>query len=326
MRILLAVALLLVWAPSAFGAHSQAQPAPPKVDPSLPPYRAQVEFPMVKAVGSDTLFNLLSLWTEGFSKFHPNFKMPIEAKGSNTAPPALTDGLSQLAPMSREMKAEEVDKFERKRGYKPTKVAVAIDAIVVFVNPENKVPRLSLPQVDAIFSKTRKGGYPEDLTTWGQLGLGGDFAAAPIALFGRNSLSGTYTYFLEHALYKGAFKLSYKDQSDSMGVVWAVAGDKFGIGYSGIGPAADTVRFVPLSAAEGRTPYEPTTADILKGNYPLSRRLFIYIDKAPNRPLTPLVKEFLRFVLSKEGQEVVANNGFVPLDGPMAKVELDKLD
>ena len=281
----------------------------------------------LNSIGSDTLNNLMAYWVEGFGKKYPNVKIQVEGKGSTTAPPALIEGTSQLGPMSREMKAEEMDKFEKKYGYKPTKVAVAIDTLAVFVHKNNPIKALSLQQVDAMFSKTRKGGSAKDLKTWGELGLTGEAANRTLSLYGRNSASGTYGYFKEHALFKGDYKDTVKEQPGSSSVVQSVGSDRFAIGYSGIGSATSGVRAVPLSDEKknGGAAFPATYENALSGKYPLSRFLYVYINKDPKKPVDPLTREFLKFVLSKEGQEIVVKDGFLPLTAKMEGEENSKL-
>src|SRR3990172_4756179 len=140
------------------------------LDPNLPEYKtASGVSGNISSIGSDTLANLMTLWAEEFKRLYPNVNIQIQAAGSSTAPPALTEGTSNFGPMSRAMKGEEIAAFEAKYGYKPTQIKVAIDALAVFVNKDNPIKGLNLAQVDAIFSATRKCGYSEDLTTWGQL-------------------------------------------------------------------------------------------------------------------------------------------------------------
>ena len=281
----------------------------------------------LNSIGSDTLNNLMAYWVEGFNKKYPNVKIQVEGKGSTTAPPALIEGTSQLGPMSREMKAEEMDKFEKKYGYKPTKVAVAIDTLAVFVHKNNPIKALSLQQVDAMFSKTRKGGAAKDLKTWGELGLTGEAANRTLSLYVRNSASGTYGYFKEHALFKGDYKDTVKEQPGSSSVVQSVGSDRFAIGYSGIGYATSGVRAVPLSDEKknGGAAFPATYENALSGKYPLSRFLYVYLNTDPKKPIDPLTREFLKFVLSKEGQEIVVKDGFLPLTAKMEGEETSKL-
>ncbi len=299
-----------------------------KVDPKVTTYKKVSGISgNINSIGSDTLNNLMAYWVEGFNKNYPNVKIQVEGKGSTTAPPALIESTSQLGPMSREMKNEEIDKFEKKFGYKPTKVAVAIDALAVFVNKGNPIKSLSLQQVDAIFSKSRKGGLEKDAKTWGDLGLTGGAATQPISLYGRNSASGTYGYFKEHALFKGDYKDTVKEQPGSSSVVQSVGSDKYAIGYSGIGYLTSGVRAVPLSDAKknGGAAFAATYENALSGKYPLARFLYVYINKDPKKPLDPLTREFLKYVLSKEGQETVVKDGFLPLTAKMEADELAKL-
>jgi phosphate transport system substrate-binding protein len=278
----------------------------------------------LNSIGSDTLNNLMTYWAESFNKIYPNVKIQVEGKGSATAPPALTEGTAQLGPMSRTMKPEEEDAFEKKRGFKPTRVSVALDCLAVYVHRDNPIRGLTLPQVDCIFSKTRKSGY-DDITTWGDLGLTGDWAALPISLYGRNSASGTYAYFKEHALQKGDYKDTVKEQPGSAAVVNGVAADRSGIGYSGIGYRTSEVRALPL-AKDGKAPLvEPTFANALKGSYPLGRTLYVYVARKPGEPMPKLVEEFLRFVLSRQGQEIVVKDGYGTLPAKVIDKQLELL-
>ena len=296
-----------------------------KVDPALPSYsKVSGVSGNISSIGSDTMNNLMTLWCESFNKFYPNVKCQIEGKGSSTAPPALIEGTAQFGPMSRPMKSAEIDDFEKKFGYKPTPISTAIDTLAVYVNKDNPIECLSLVQVDEIFSKARTCGGTEEIKTWGQLGVTGDWADRPISMFGRNSASGTYGYFKEHALCKGDYKDMVKEQPGSASVVQGVAEDRFGIGYSGIGYKTSGVRAVPLSK-DGGPCSEPNLENVLNDSYPLGRFLYLYVNKHPNKPLDPLRDEFLKFVLSKEGQEVVVKDGYDPLPANIAAKERGKI-
>jgi len=298
-----------------------------QLDPKLPSYeRTGGVSGSLNAIGSDTLNNLMTLWAEGFGDVYPNVRIQIEGKGSSTAPPALIKSTAQLGPMSREMKSTELDQFEKTFGYKPLQIRVAIDALAVYVNKDNPLEKLTLPEVDAIFSKTRKCGHGSDVTSWGQVGVGGSLASTPISLYGRNSASGTYGYFKEIALCGGDYRNEVKEQPGSASVVQGVSEDLAGIGYSGIGYRTSGVKTVALAKAPGQ-PYHGTDPDtVLSGQYPLSRFLYIYVNKAPNRPMDPMIREFLRFVLSKEGQGTVIKDGYLPLSDVLVEKELAKLD
>ena len=297
-----------------------------EVEGTIKPYTPATKISgNLTAIGSDTLNNLMTLWSEAFKKQYPKVKIQVEGKGSTTAPPALIAGTAQLGPMSRLMKPEEVDAFEKQYGYKPTPVRVAVDGIGVFVNKDNPLDQLTMPQVDAIFSKTRKGGAGDDIMTWGQLGLTGAWAPKPISLYGRNSASGTYGYFKEHALYKGDYKDTVKEQPGSAAVVQGITADKYAIGYSGIGYKTSDVKALKLAAKDGGEFVADDAANVYSGKYPLARFLYIYVNKAPNKPIGPLVHEFLAFVLSKDGQEIVVKDGYLPLLGQHVAEELPKL-
>lgn len=312
--------LALVAVLSAAGLSARGQT---KLDEALPPYRpVQGVSGSIKSVGSDTLNNLMTLWAEGFKRHYPNVQIEIEGKGSSTAPPALIAGTATFGPMSREMKQAEIDEFEAKFGYKPTALPVAIDMLAVYVHRDNPIQGLSLTQVDAIFSKTRKRGAPSDITNWGQLGLVGEWANLPISLYGRNAASGTYGYFKEHALAKGDYKDSVKEQPGSSAVVQGVASDRGGIGYSGIGYKTADVRAVPLSERDGEpfVPADPSHA--YTGDYPLARMLYIYVNAKPGEALDPLRREFIRYVFSRDGQEQVIKDGYFPVTAEIARQAL----
>ena len=267
----------------------------------------------LNSIGSDTLNNLMTLWAEGFRKQYPNVKIQVEGKGSSTAPPALIEGTAQLGPMSRKMKAKEMDKFEAKFGYKLIAFPVAVDALAVYVNKDNPIKGMSMEEVDAVFSKTRRRGNLVDINTWGKAGLNGVWKNTTVSIYGRNSASGTYGFFKKKVLKKGDYKDQVKEQPGSASVVQGVTEDQGGIGYSGIGYRTSGVRVVPLSAKSGGNFYEPTFVNASTGKYPLARFLYVYINKAPGKPLPPLLSEFLKFVYSKEGQMVVIKDGYFPL-------------
>ncbi|MGH7884628.1 MAG: PstS family phosphate ABC transporter substrate-binding protein [Thermodesulfobacteriota bacterium] len=284
-----------------------------EVDAKIPAYsKVSGVSGNINSVGSDTMNNLMTLWCEGFAKYYPNVKCQIEGKGSSTAPPALIEGISTFGPMSRAMKSTEVDDFEKKFGYKPTEFATSIDTLAVYVNKDNPTKCLSMKQVDAIFSKNRTCGGSSDIPTWGNAGLTGEWSSKPLSIYGRNSASGTYGYFKEHALCKGDFKDNVKEQPGSASVVQGVTEDAFAIGYSGIGYITSGVKALSLSKAGGSCA-EPTLENVVSGAYPLGRYLLLYVNKKPNQELDPLRKEFLKFVLSKEGQEIVVKDGYLPL-------------
>ena len=297
-----------------------------QVDAELPGYEKVSGISgNLNSIGSDTLNNLMTLWAEGFKKVYPNVNVQIEGKGSSTAPPALIEATAQLGPMSRAMKSKETDEFEKKFGYKPTAIRTSLDSLAVFVNKDNPIQGLNIQQVDALFSKNRKCGLPADTATWGDLGLTDNWTSAPISLYGRNSASGTYGFFKKVALCKGDYKDTVKEQPGSASVVQGVSEDRNGAGYSGIGYTTSGVRPIPL-VKEGSDYVEPTYENVASGKYPLSRFLFVYVNKEPNKALDPLTKEFLKFVLSKEGQEIVVKDGYYPMSAKLVNEDRAALE
>jgi phosphate transport system substrate-binding protein len=285
-----------------------------KVDEKIPPYKTVGGVSgELKSIGSDTMNNLAALWAEGFKKAYPNIKVEIEGKGSGTAPPALIEGTAQFGPMSRPMKQQEIDKFEKKFGYKPVALRTSLDMLAVYIHKDNPLKSLTMEQADAIFSRTRKAGHEKDIRTWGDLGLTGEWADKPISIYGRNSASGTYGFFKEHVLLNGDYKDSVKEQPGSSSVVQAVASDKYAIGYSGIGYKTADVHAVALAKNAKSKPIEASAENAYTGEYPLSRFLLIYINYKPNSELDPLRREFIRYILSRDGQQDVIKDGYFPI-------------
>ena len=297
-----------------------------KVDPALPSYqRVSGISGSLSSVGSDTMNNLMTLWAETFRKHYPNVKIQVEGKGSSTAPAALISGTAQFGPMSRRMRGTEIDQFEQRYGYKPTELRTALDALAVYVHRDNPIEKLTLAQVEAIFSKSRKRGHKQNITTWGQLGLTGDWANRPISMYGRNAASGTYGFFKDVALKNGDYKDQVKEQPGSASVVQGITGDRYGMGYSGIGYRTSGVKAVPLAETEAGPYSDGNYADVVSGKYPLARFLYVYINKAPGKPLDPLVAEFVKLWFSKQGQEVVVKDGYDPISAEVAKKELARI-
>ncbi|MFN8094908.1 MAG: PstS family phosphate ABC transporter substrate-binding protein [Vicinamibacteria bacterium] len=314
--------LLAVAAAALVATAAVAQQVP--VDSGIAAYqKASGVSGNITSVGSDTMNNMMALWAETFRKLYPSVKIQIEGKGSGTAPAALIAGTSQFGPMSRPMRPTEIDQFEAKYGYKPTQIRTSYDALAIYVNKDNPLEKITLAQADAIFSKTRRRGG-KSVNTWGDLGLTGDWANRPISLYGRNSASGTYGFFKEHTLKNGDYKDSVKEQPGSASVVQGVTEDRFGVGYSGIGYKTSGVKALKL--ADTGEFFDGTYENVRSGKYPLTRFLYVYINKAPGKPLDPLVREFMNLVLSKDGQEVVVKDGYDPLPASIVSEERKKLD
>jgi len=289
------------------------------VDSALPRYtKVEGVSGTAKSMGSDTMNNLMTLWGEALKKHYPNIKIEIEGKGSSTAPAALIESQAQFGPMSRPMKDSEIDKFEKAFGYKPTGLATAIDCLAVYVHKDNPIKSLTVEQVRQIFSVTG----PE--MKWGELGLTGAWANQPVTLYGRNSASGTYGYFKEHVLKNSDFKPTVKEQPGSSSVVQAVATDKFGIGYSGIGYKTADVRAVPIAVDNGPA-FEANVENAYSGDYPIARYLYVYVNYKPGSQLDPLRREFIRLIYTQEGQEVTIKDGYIPIPADTAREELKKV-
>lgn len=306
---------------SSFGVSAAA------VDPALPDYKAaQGVSGNISSIGSDTLNNLMTLWAEQFRKTYPNVNIQIQGAGSSTAPPALTEGTANFGPMSRLMKEQEVQGFEKKYGYKPTPVGVAIDALAVFVNKDNPIKGLTIAQVDAAFSATRRCGASQDAKRWSDFGITATWGSRALQLYGRNSASGTYGFFKEKALCKGDFKNNVNEQPGSASVVQSVASGLNAIGYSGIGYKTAGVRALPL-AKNDKSPFiEASEENAISGKYPLARILYVYVNKAPNKPIGKIEMEFLKMVLSKSGQQIVIKDGYIAMPAKLAQQELAKLN
>lgn len=293
------------------------------VDENLPDYKPVAGVSgSLKSVGSDTMNNMMTLWAEGFLGFYPNVQVEIEGKGSGTAPPSLVAGTSSFGPMSREMKGKEQDEFENRYGYAATPLPTSVDMLAVYVNKDNPVEGLTFQQVDAIFSKTRRGGAKEEITRWGQVGLTGAWANKPISIYGRNSASGTYGYFKKHALFGGDYRDDVKEQPGSSSVVQGVASEMNGIGYSGIGYKTADVRAVPLTSDADGTPVPATAKYAYSGDYPLARYLWLYVNAKPGAQLDPVRREFIKYVFSKQGQLAVVRDGYYPVDANVARRSL----
>jgi phosphate transport system substrate-binding protein len=296
------------------------------IDPAIPNYeRTSGVSGNLSSVGSDTLANLMTLWAEDFKRLYPNVNIQIQAAGSSTAPPALTERTSNFGPMSREMKDNEIEAFESRFGYKPTAIPVAIDALAVYVHKDNPIQGLTIAQVDAIFSSNQRCGGTGSIESWGDLAMRGAWERRDFQLFGRNSVSGTYGYFKDVALCGGDFKNNVNEQPGSASVVQSVSTSINGIGYSGIGYRTSSVRAVPIARNADSDFFEATPENAVAGNYPLARFLYVYVNKAPNTELPPLEREFIKLIMSQAGQGIVMKDGYIPLPGRVVTGTLQTL-
>jgi phosphate transport system substrate-binding protein len=303
-----------------------AKPAPLEEKlPEFVPDPALAKVGAITSIGSDSMDPLMQLWLDDFHAAHAGITYNLVSKGSATAPRALVAGTTLMGQMSREMNPEELAAFEGKFGYAPTRVVVAMDALAVYVNANNPIEKLGLEQVDAIFSKGRKGGYGRSLDTWGDLGLTLEWATRPIQPYGRDENSGTRAFFKEHVLKNGDYKDIVKSVPDQFALVEAAAMDASAIAYGPVQHSLRMVKAVPIVDFNGIAPIVPTVQNILNGKYPLARFLYIYVNIRPGQPVDPLIKEFFRFVLSRQGQSDVANFGAIPLPADLAAINLNKV-
>lgn len=314
MKYILAALAFLATAPSAW-----------TLDLELSPYKRIGSLSgKLKSVGSDTMLHEMGLWAEGFKSIYPDVQIEIDGKGSNTAPPALISGESQLAPMSRQMTPDEIDGFEKKFGYKPTGVLVAVDALAIYVNKENPIQCLDVEQVQRIFAADLRGGL-KSARTWGDVGATGEWATKPIALYGRNSLSGTYKFFKQNVMAGGDFKETVQQQPGSEAVVSSVGSNPSGIGYSGIGYKTDEVRAVPIAASPGKKCFDAGFENTYSRKYPLARGLYVYLLKDPKAPIDALSGEFVKYILSSDGQAQAKKGGYYPITRNIREHELTRL-
>ncbi|MBI3603618.1 MAG: phosphate ABC transporter substrate-binding protein [Nitrospirae bacterium] len=316
----------------------------PLLDPALAVYAptAPVSGTM-RLAGSDTMQPLINRLASEFRRRHPDVQVTISGGGSAiilqeflgtekskvervttgglivTMKKSETAGSVLLAASSRPLSDQEVEQFVVRYGYEPLAFPVAMDAVGIYVHRNNPMPSLTLDQVDAIFSTTRQRGAPEAINRWGQLGLSNGWENAQIRLYGRNQKSGTQGFFKDHVLLSGDFVPSIQEEPGAASVILALGRDPFGIGYSGIGLQASTVRLVPLAEKSGMPAVAPSLPSVMDGSYPLRRFLYFFISKAPQTPFSPVAREFLAFANSRDGQEAVIRAGFYPL--PLKQAE-----
>jgi len=311
--LLLLVAISLLNCISAENGFAQS-----KVDANLPKYKPAAGLSgQIKSVGSDSMNSLMTQWTEKFKEYYKGVRTEVEGQGSSKAMPALIEGAASFGPMSRDAKANEIADFEKKYGYKPVLLPTSIDLLAVYVNRDNPLQSLSMEQVDAIFSSTRKLGG-DSIDNWGQVSLKGDYENEAIALFGRNAASGTYGFFKEKAMGNGDFRDRVNEQPGSTAVIASVGENRFSMGYSGIGYKTEAVKPLALSPKKGEPAIEPSEENAYNGKYPLGRFLYLAVNYKPTSKMEPLRKEFIKFVFSREGQEIAVKDGYFPVDAKTA--------
>jgi phosphate transport system substrate-binding protein len=310
-----------------------------KLDPALESYKPSMKVEgEIRSIGADTMEDLTKFWIEGFTRVHSGAKFTMEAKASGTAVPGLTDGKADVGPCAREVLPPELGPFEKKFGYKPFAVRVAsgsyrtpgkTHAIAFLVHKDNPIKHLTFEQIESLYAASPA---KPALTTWGQLGLTGEWASKKIALWGLIRPNGIANFIQYRVMANGGYKTGINERT-TVGslaaldaVAQGVAADKNAIGYGGFGNLIDGVKAVALSEAPDGPYYEGTFDEVVRHKYPLSRYIYIYINRAPGKPIEPKVKEYLSYILSKEGQEAVAREGvFLPLTAAAVKAERARL-
>ena len=322
-------ALTMVSQPMNAGAEQIGPFASANIDANLARYNPQSQVSgSFKIQGSETMHPLLTRLALEFQRRQPKATFDIRGGGSTQAvakflePPLSKVGkvvifderaFPPLISTSRELFDAEIKEFVTQHGYEPLAVPVAVDAVALYVHKDNPLEGVTLDQVDAMFSTTRNRGYQTAITQWGQLGLTGGWEKAKVELFGRDRRSGTRAFFQEHCLAGGEFMPGLHEEPGAASVILDLSRNQTGIGYSGFGLQSSTVRILPLAEAQGMPFITPSPTTVTDQTYPLTRVLYLYLDKNPKSPLPDVVKEFLTFVMSQEGQEAVIKAGFFPL-------------
>ncbi|MDQ7074107.1 MAG: phosphate ABC transporter substrate-binding protein [Gammaproteobacteria bacterium] len=296
------------------------------VDSTLPDYSTTSELSgTLSSVGSDSLEKIMQQWQATFKQRHPNVQTKIKAKGSSTAPKALIKEEANIGPMSRKMKRTEVKAFKEKYGYKPTKIPVAMDTLAIYVHKDNPIKGLRFADLDSIFSHEHKCGKHKEIKVWGDLGLTGKWKNQTIHAYGRNKKSGTYGYIKKRALCNGAYGKEVSQEENFESITKKVAVSLGGIGYASMAYQNKSVRIIPMAKSRGQKLVLPTPENTLNRHYPLGRFLYVYINRDPTKPVAEVEWEFIKLMLSKQGQEIISNNGYIPLSLKMIKKTLKKL-
>ncbi|WP_340680550.1 phosphate ABC transporter substrate-binding protein [Paraglaciecola sp.] len=277
----------------------------------------------INSTGSDTLANLMSFWADEFKHRFPNVEFELHSEGSTTAPPALLAGTSNLAPMSRKMRAAELALFQQKFGYQPLAIKVAMDAIAVFVHRDNPLDAITIEQLDRIFSEHTLCGRHAKIVHWGEAGLTGQWAGKKITVLGRDPRSGSYSFFKEISLCGGDFSLDMEALPGSGSIVQAISNNHNAIGFSGMGYKTSGVRTLPIIHNGIMT--LPNISAETNWDYPLTRFLYLYINKTPSEPLPEVLREFILLVLSNTGQHTVELDGYAAVSETIIEENLQKL-
>ena len=267
---------------------------------------------------------LLERCAARLKEHHPDLRGGLAASKADPTVKAMATGVSRFGIMTRPWTDDELDEFRIHFGHFPKSLVVGGDALRIVVHPDNPIRALSLEELDAVFSATRRRGGKE-LRTWGELGLQGDWKELPIHVYGLAKDARLRPAFQSRALKGGTFREDIKDVAGVASLLSTVAEDPCAIGYVGGAGSSEHVRVVPLRAASDQPPVEPHGESILSGTYPLSWRVSLSVRKHPKKAIDPDLGEFLKLILSRDGQVIVADEGLVPVTGRFARKELLKL-
>jgi phosphate transport system substrate-binding protein len=339
-----AVALTLA-APPAYALKYAKPEHHLKVDPAIPAWvpgpleiQPEEEFNLV---GADVMDEITLGWAKLFREAYPRLSVTMEARASGSGAPGLIEGRADAAPVGREMLPAEEKAFVDKFGYKPLAIRVATGSVgslgktaasVILVDKDNPIKGLTLDQLDAIYSTTRNRGHA-DISKWGDLGLTGDWASRPIHLYGLKSPNGIEWFFKLNVMEGGDYKDNIEFvKGKGFTHAFTVAAEDMkehpgGLTYAMLANVTPNVKVVPLAEKAGQPFVMPNVQSVYTHQYPLSRYVYIFVNKKPGQPLEPKTKEFLKLVLSRQGQDVVAKEGvYIPLTPEVAREELAKLD
>ena len=309
----------------------------PTLDPALPAYTPRKDIELsghFKGAASDVLAALTKNWIAAFQKHYPNVSidLPPPYAGSLGAVELAKGGLD-FVMVSRELRPTDIAEFRKNFSYDPTSLPISggtyrhfgfLDALGVFVHQDNSIGRLTFAQLDAIFSKTHHHGGAA-ITTWGQLGLGGEWADKPIHVWAVKPWNGFEEFVRQRVLSVGEKRGEWRDDLNFVETVFpispAVAKDRYAIGYAGLAYVGDGVKLLSLSADGAAAFLPPGYEEVARATYPLSRLVYVNLNKAPDKPLPPVLEEFVRFIVSGEGQQVILKQAvFIPLRAEQAAV------
>ena len=290
---------------------------------SVPALQAQGR--TITATVAEMVEPMVYKWKEAYKLRAPGFEMEYTSTLQDKVFQALLDGRTMIAPSARDLTPEEMSQFTAKWGYPPTRVAMAMDALVMLVHKSNPLKEIKMEQIDATYSSARLMGWPKDILVWGDLGLtAGNWPNRPIEPFGHPVGSGTLDFF--RLCMPGKPKPNIRRATDILGMIEDLSANQAAIGYGSISQVYSSLRMVPVVPVGGKSAVDPVPATVSDGSYPLSRVLNMYVNKAPGKPVDPNILGFVRFTLSREGQKMVSASGFVPLPEDIAAMNLRRFE